>query len=70
MPYLRRRSKCGTRFNAYVACAAQSPQTLIAGLTNDQLMAPLNIKVEKHETAFAADVRDDPVLLGLNLKRS
>ena len=58
MTLLRGRSKCGTRLNASAPFGAWGPQTFIAGLTHDQLIAPWVIKGAMDGAAFVAYIRE------------
>ena len=58
MTRLRGRSKCGTRLNASAPFGVWGPQTFIAGLTHDQLIAPWVIKGAMNGAAFAAYIRE------------
>ena len=58
MTRLRGRSKCGTRLNASAPFGAWGTQTFIAGLTQDQLIAPWVIKGAMDGAAFNTYVRE------------
>ena len=58
MTRLRGRSKCGTRLNASAPFGVWGTQTFIAGLTQDQLIAPWVIKGAMNGAAFAAYIRE------------
>ena len=58
MTRLRGRSQYGTRLNAFAPFGTWGTQTFIAGLTQDQLIAPWGIKGAMNGEAFAAYVRE------------